>query len=127
MAVTKIAVIGITGMILSVMLKNIRAEYSVVIGLATSVLIFYFAVSKIGYLLDDIKAFIEMSGISEKYIGALIKMAGITYLTEIAGGICKDGGCQSIANQIEMFGRISIMGIGLGLVVTLMNTVILGL
>lgn len=127
MAVTKIAVIGITGMILSVMLKNIRAEYSVVIGLATAVLIFYFAVSKIGYLIDDIKAFIEMSGINEKYVGALIKMAGITYLTEIAGGICKDGGCQSIANQIEMFGRISIMGIGLSLVVTLMNTVILGL
>lgn len=127
MAVIKIAFIGITGMILSVTLKNIRGEYSVVIGLATTVLIFYFVVSKIGYIVDGIETFVRMSGINEKYIGALIKMTGITYLTEIAGGICKDGGCQSIASQIEMFGRISIMGIGMSLVITLMDTVILSL
>lgn len=127
MAIIKIAFIGITGMILSVMLKNIRGEYSAAIGLATTVLIFYYVVSKISYIVDGIEDFVEMSGISERYIGALIKMTGITYLTEIAGGICKDGGCQSIASQIEMFGRISIMGIGMSLVVTLMDTVILSL
>jgi stage III sporulation protein AD len=127
MAVIKIAVIGMSGMVLSVMLKNVRAEYAVLIGLATTVVLFYFILTRLGLILDDVSELMELIGVDERYFGILVKMTGITYLTEMAAGICRDGGCQSIATQIEMFGKLSIMGIGMSVIVMLMNTILTGL
>lgn len=127
LTVIKVAVIGITGMILSVMLKNTKSEYSVFIGLATAVLLFFYIAARINSIIDDIKNFEKILGINQKYIMALLKMTGITYITEVASGICRDGGASSSATQIEMFGRLSIMGVGMSVIVTLINTIMAGL
>lgn len=127
LTVIKVAVIGMTGMILSVMLKNTKSEYSVLIGLATAVLLFFYIAARVNGIIDDIKSFEKIMGINQKYIMALLKMTGITYITEVAAGICRDGGASSSAAQIEMFGRLSIMGIGMSVIVTLVNTITAGL
>ena len=38
---------------------------------------------------------------------------GVTYLAEFAAAICKDAGYQTIAGQIEVFARLSILAIGM--------------
>lgn len=124
MGVIKVSIIGIVGMILSVVIKKTQGEYSVLIGLATTTLIFYFIISKLGFMIQDILSLMDISGINRSYIQILLKMTGITYITEIASGICKDGGHQAIATQIEIFGRISILGIGMGLITNLLNMVL---
>lgn len=124
MFVIKIAVLGIAGMILSVMLKNTRAEYAVFIGLGTTILIFFHILARMNLIVNELNEFIEVMGIEQKYLGVLVKMIGITYVMEIASGICKDGGCTSIAAQIEMFGRLSIMGIGMSVIVTLVDSIV---
>ena len=36
-------------------------------------------------------------------------MIGITYAAELASSICKDAGYQTVAAQIEIFGKLLIM------------------
>ena len=47
------------------------------------------------------------------YLTAMLKILGVTYLAEFAAAICKDAGYQTIAGQIEVFARLSILAIGM--------------
>ncbi len=121
MAVIKIAAIGMTGMVLFVMLKHTRPEYSMLISLGTMVIILYFAVIRLDGIYKNIEKIFDLSGIDTVYLTVLMKMAGITYITEIASGICRDGGCTSVAMQVELFGKISVMAVGLNIIISLMD------
>ena len=61
--------------------------------------------------------------IKESYLAALFKMIGVTYIAEFASGLCKDSGYNSIANQIEMFGKLSVMALSMPILIALMQTI----
>ena len=52
-------------------------------------------------------------GGTESYLVILLKVIGITYICEFSAGICRDAGYQSIAGQIEVLGKLSVMFAGL--------------
>ena len=43
----------------------------------------------------------------------MLKVIGITYICEFSSGICKDAGYQSVAGQIEILGKLTVMFSGL--------------
>ena len=53
-----------------------------------------------------------MITIDRAYIGTLLKMVGITYAAEFSSGICKDAGYQTVASQIEIFSKLTILALG---------------
>ena len=57
------------------------------------------------------------------YIGTLIKMLGITYGAEFSAGICKDAGYQTIALQIEIFGKLAVLVLSMPVLMALLNTI----
>ena len=117
MEILKITLIGITGVILAILLKQWKSDFSMYISIATSFLIFVLVSSKIQYIIN---AFLDSNG---SYVGLLLKMAGITYVSEFASGICKDSGYSAVASQIEIFARISMLVISLPVVITLLETI----
>ena len=59
--------------------------------------------------------------VDQRFFGTMIKMIGITYLAEFSSGICKDAGYQSIASQIEIFSKLTILAMGLPILQTLLE------
>ena len=53
---------------------------------------------------------------------SLIHILGITYVAEFASGICKDSGYGSLGNQIEIFGKLSILGISMPILLAVFGT-----
>ena len=53
----------------------------------------------------------------------MLKMIGITYIAEFSSGICKDAGYQTIAAQIEIFSKLTILAMGLPVLLALLETV----
>jgi stage III sporulation protein AD len=53
----------------------------------------------------------------------LLKMLGVTYVAEFASGICRDAGYQTIASQIEIFSKLTILVLSLPILVALLNTI----
>lgn len=51
----------------------------------------------------------------------LLKMIGLTYLSELAAGICKDYGYSAVGNQIEILGKMMIIVIGIPILQTIME------
>ena len=50
-------------------------------------------------------------------------MIGITYVAEFSSGICKDAGYQTIAVQIEIFGKLMILVLSMPILTALLDTI----
>lgn len=119
----KIALIGIVGVLLATHFKGTRNEYSIYIGIAASVLIIYFGISKLEIILDTIEKIQGYISINSTYIGILIKIIGVTYIAEFSSSICKDAGHASIASQIELVGKLTILSISMPILLALLDTI----
>lgn len=52
-----------------------------------------------------------------------MKIIGITYIAEFASDICKDAGHAAIANQIQIFGKLSVLAVSMPIVLALLETI----
>lgn len=123
MDVIKIAVLGIAGLVLCLMVKEMRPEYAAYISLATGLCILLLATGKLQYLMEMIQKLEQYIPIDNTYLHTLLKMIGITYVGQFSAGLCKDAGYSSIAGQIEIFSKLSILAISMPILMALMDTI----
>lgn len=113
MDILKIGIFGIAGVLLAMILKKERGEYSAFISLAVCICIFVYILTKIETLISFVGKLNGMLRVDSKYIALILKMVGITYAAEFAVNICKDAGYHAIGGQIELFAKLSILVISL--------------
>ena len=65
----------------------------------------------------------QLIDLDTTYIATLLKMLGVTYVAEFSSGICKDAGYQTIASQIEIFSKLTILVLSLPILVALLKTI----
>lgn len=123
MDMIKIAMIGIGGVFLALLLKQQKSEYALYISLAAAVLILFFSVNRLQIVMETIETIESYIQVDGGLVKILIKMTGITYVAEFASGICKDAGFSAVGNQIEMFGKFSIMAVSVPVLLALIETV----
>ncbi len=111
--IIKICAFGIIGVLLALQFKGQKPEYGVYIGLALSLLLVGCATWKMERILQMVESLRIFMGSSGTYIGILLKVIGITYICEFASGICKDAGYGGVADQIEIFGKLTVMLCGM--------------
>ena len=100
MDIIKIAVLGTVGALLGIMLKSQKKEYELFAMLGVSLCIFYFLMSKLNLVISVIDRMQDYVNLDSSYIVILIKMIGITYVSEFSANLCKDAGYQTVAGQI---------------------------
>ena len=123
MEVVKIVMIGITGVLLALFLKESKPEYSVYLSFAVGICILGSAVEKLSYLFESIKKIQEFLPVDEKYVLVLLKMTGATYIGQFSSSICKDAGYAAIAGQIELFVKLYLMVLSLPVLLALVETI----
>ena len=105
------------------MLKGQKKEYELYVTLGVSLCIFYFIMSKLQLVISVVNRMQDYVNLDTSYIGILIKMIGITYVSEFSASLCKDAGYQAVAGQIEMFGKLSILVISMPVIMVLLETI----
>ena len=121
MSILKVGVLAVAGVLLAVQFKNGKTEYSTYISVVLGILIFG---GILGYLEILIHAFDKLEeDLDLAYVAILLKMLGITYVSELVSAICKDAGYQSVALQIEIFARLGIMVLCIPILMTLLEVV----
>ena len=123
MDIVKIAALGIVGALLGIMLKGQKKEYELFVTLGVSLCIFYFIMSKLELVLSVVRQMQGYVSLDTSYIAILVKMIGITYVSEFSANLCKDAGYQAVAGQIEMFGKLSILVISMPVLQVLLETI----
>lgn len=121
--IVRVAMIGIGGVLLSLMLKGTRPEYTLFLTLGVGIMILSLAVGKLTGLFETMGRIQQSLPVDTGYLSTLVKMIGITYIGQFSSGICKEAGFPSTGTQIELFCRLSLLVLSMPILIALLETI----
>ena len=87
--------------------------FTTLVGIAASVLIFGYTLSRISFILDFLRELMDTLPVDPALLKALLKMLGITYVADFSASVCREAGYGSVAGQIELFAKLSIVALSI--------------
>ena len=117
------AVIGITGVLLALQIRHTKPEYAVYLSVATGVFLLLLAAQRLEVVVESVRLIQSSISIQSSYIQVLLKIIGITYISEFAADICRDAGYSAIAGPIGIFAKLSILAVSMPIVTALLDTI----
>lgn len=123
MDILQVGILAVSGILLAVQFKNGKTEYGLYISLVLSLFIFLNIIAKVEIMIRAFWSIGDYIDLDKTYLETLIKILGITYVAEFSSGICKDAGYQTIAAQIQIFGKLTILVLSMPILSALLNTI----
>ncbi len=121
--IIKVALIGIIGVLAANWFKSNKAEYSCRFIVGMGFMIFGFAFRQVALFLEQFAGITTLLGENAGYLNSLLKVVGITYICEFAASLCKDSGYQTMAGQIEILGKLSVVMAGLPILLAVIEQI----
>lgn len=113
MDLIKIIGIGFITVILTIILKEYKKDFAIYIILVGGALILYFSFETLLDVVNFLKDLSSKGKIDNSFISLLLKITGISILSEFAVSICKDCGENSIASKIDLGGKILVISLSI--------------
>ncbi|GHU72605.1 stage III sporulation protein AD [Clostridia bacterium] len=112
---------GVTAALLTVAVRGQRPELAMVLSLAAGVSLILFLSGKLSGVIEVLRALADTAHMPEGTIWLLVRVVGISYLTEFAGQLCRDAGEVGIASKVELGGRLLVLTMAVPVLVSLMQ------
>lgn len=113
MDLIKIIGIGFITVILTIILKEYKKDFAIYTILIGGALILYFSFETLADVVNFLKELSSKGKIDNSFISLLLKITGISILSEFAVSICKDCGEASIASKIDLGGKILVISLSI--------------
>ena len=120
----KTALLGILTIIIAMAMRQGKAEYATFVSLTGSILIAWIAVRLLDSITGSLERLERLLHLDMEYVGLLMKMIGVTYLSDFASSLCRDAGYSAVAGQIELVGKLTILTIGMPIVLALFELMV---
>jgi len=124
MEVVKIMGIGLVALIIIIILRQYKPDFAIYVSIIAGVLILLLSFSNISGVINLLKNISNRANINSEFLGIILKITGIAILTEFAVSICQDSGEKSIANKIDIGGKVIIITISLPIISSLLETIL---
>lgn len=111
----KIAAVAFVYVCLSTVLKPQRPEYIFLIRICAVVIIFLFIVEDIANFITNILSVFSAFNISSAHISLLLKVVGISIVTDFVCDSLKDSGESSLSNVVSISSKFMILYMSLPL------------
>ncbi len=120
-----IQVIGISvcGLLLTVLLRDYNKTVSMIVMLATALIIFIYAADGISGIFGYIAEISSGAESAAEYIKLMMKVLGITLITQFVSDMCRDAGENTLANQTETATKIIVVLMVLPLFESVLNII----
>jgi len=123
MEILKIAGLALLGVFTALLLKNSKGEYSTIIGLAMALLVCGYVVMNLLEVVSTIETMWRDIAGDTSFLHILLRIVGITYISELAGGICKECGYAVLAGQVSIAGKMGVILAGFPIFMNLLEFV----
>lgn len=117
----KLAGIVIITAFCSVLIKQLKGEYAVVVSISGVILVGGILCSDILKSLVGLSQELEKYGDFSSYVSVLYKVLGISYIAYIASEICKNTGEESLSKAMLMGCKLEILGLCVPMIKELIN------
>lgn len=117
-------VIGMATALGVLLLKQVKPELAVIVGLVGTILIFMMVVSGLTQIINSINGIVNQTGMATQLFASILKIVGIGYLCEIAASICQEAGAKTVADMVILGGKIIIMVLAIPIIQALVDVVL---
>ena len=124
MDIIKIIGIGFLALILTIILKEYRKEYAIYVVIICGTIILFYSLDTITSIVRFLQDISKNNSFNTEFISCLLKITGISILTEYAVSICKDSGEGAIASKIDFGGKIIIISMSIPIIGTTLESLI---
>lgn len=122
MNIAAICGIALMGLITVVVLRAFRAEYAIVVGILTGVIVLFLSIPLMTEMLDYIQEVAGQTAFSV-YFSVIFKSLGIGFLAQMTVDICRDAGENAIASKVEFAAKIMILLLCIPILRSLLNLI----
>ncbi len=120
MQTVKYAAFAILALAVILIVRQWKGDHLLLVRLAVTVLFGGAAITAAAPLLQYLRTLLGM-GDASPYAELLFKALGIATLAQIAASVCRDCGENSVAEGIELVGRIELLLLSLPLIAEILN------
>ena len=124
MDIVKIIGVGLIALIIIIIVRQYKPEFTLYISLLAGAIILLFLMDKLDAIISLLTTLSNKTAINNEFLVLLIKITGIAFLTEFAVSVCKDSGESAIANKIDMSGKVIIVSMSIPIISSLLETVV---
>jgi len=124
MEIIRIVGLGLLATTLIVILRQQKPELALHLSIAVGVIIFTLVLSKVSDMIDIFQDLASKANVNMLYLGLILKILGITYITEFGVQICKDAGENAVASKIELAGKVFILVLAIPLLSAIFDYVV---
>lgn len=124
MDIIKIIGVGLIALIIIIIVKQYRPEFTMYVSVAAGIIILLLVMDKLSAIINLLTNLANRTSINNESIFLLIKITGIAILTEFASSVCKDSGETAIASKVDMGGKIIIIAMSIPIIASLLETIL---
>lgn len=100
--IIKVAALAISVVYLISILKSAGSQLHIVLIMTFSVLVIYILSGRISGIIAQLTRMQAIVNYGQDYIALLIKIIGITYVTQFASDLCKDSGYNALRKKMQI-------------------------
>lgn len=123
MEVLRIAGLALLGVCTAMLLKSGKGEYSTLVGLAMALLVCGYVVINLIEVVTTIEGIWRRIAGDTSFLHILLRIVGITYISDLTAGICKECGYAVLAGQVTIAGKMGVILAGFPIFMNLLEFV----
>ena len=124
MEVLRLCAIAVVTTLSAVLLKQNKSPLALPITLTGGCLLLFYTFPYLRDVFLFAEGLAEKAGLDLAFMETVLKIIGITFITECVAALCRDAGESALAANLEMAGKLIILGLSLPLVSAFFEAVI---
>jgi stage III sporulation protein AD len=119
----QVVALGLMVAVFAVLLRRERPEMALILTLGFGVIVFLMVLDKLGAIITVFQDVTQRAQVDELYLATLLKILGIAYIAEFGAQVCRDSGEGTVANKIELAGKVLIMILALPIFAAILEAI----
>lgn len=124
MEIIQVVALGLVVAVFAVLLRQERPEMALMLAFGFGVVVFLMVLAKLGAIVTVFQDVTRRAQVDELYLATLLKILGIAYIAEFGAQVCRDSGEGTVANKIELAGKILIMIMALPILAAILEVIV---
>jgi len=102
---------GVASALLAMTLRQSRPEMAALVSIAAGLVLFAQLAGKLSGVVRVMQGLGELAAVPNGMLWLLLRVVGVSYLTEFGAQLCRDAGEGSIAAKVELGGRLLVLAL----------------
>lgn len=113
MDIWTLCALAVLSSVMALTLRRLRPEMGVVLALGAGALLLLLLVPRLTEIIGGISTIAREGGVPEGYMTQLLKVGGVSLMTDFAAQTCRDAGEEGLAMKVSLAGRVTLIALAL--------------